>query len=101
MIAENTAAALFNPILALPLATLTAPKPPKPPMPLPKPPNPPKPAVGLELGATVVLVLGALLPGAPTPIGDLEGDGGATGSEDELSEVLTEGGKTGLVDIVE
>ena len=48
-----------------------------------------------------MLVLGALLPGAPTPIGDLEGDGGATGSEDELSEVLTEGGKTGLVDIAE
>ena len=69
----------------------------------PRPPKPPKPAVlpkpKLLDGESGVVVF-AWLPGAPTPMGDLDGLGGATGSL-LLSWVSMDDGKAVEVDIFE
>ena len=108
-VAEKIAAELFKPPTpptgVVPLAAAVwlvgvlgldpkPPRPPNPPIP-PVPPNAPKPTPveGGPKAEDVVAADGDDLPppgaeeepGAPTPIGDLDGDGGATGSFLELS----------------
>jgi len=101
LVAEKMAAELFNPVpfVVLPEAAVgdPLPKPPNPPMPL-VPPKAPKPP---ELKALddpeVAATSDGLLPGAPTPIGDFDGEGGATGSPLVSKCVLTDGGKDELL----
>ena len=101
-VVEKIAAALFNPVLSplllfeLLLVVLVFVKPPRPPKP-PKPAVLPKPKL---LDGESGVVVFAWLPGAPTPMGDLDGLGGATGSL-LLSWVLMDDGKAVEVDIFE
>lgn len=102
LVVEKIAAALFNPVLSplllfeLLLVVLVFVKPPRPPKP-PKPAVLPKPKL---LDGESGVVVFAWLPGAPTPMGDLDGLGGATGSL-LLSWVLMDDGKAVEVDIFE
>lgn len=105
LFAEKTAAELFKPVFnppeffEPPLLLLVVPKPPIPPIP-PEPPNipePPKTPTLLLGGGGDGAGLRGPVPGAPTPIGDFDGEGGATGSPLVSKCVLTEDGNAGLL----